>query len=97
MSLFLKIRKALYEKRLLKTIRKKIYPYIKGLLLIFKKQKIEIKPHINKFNKIDKSDLHLGERIFSSYQKMKIEQKKNLIYIGLLLCGRTILTRILSF
>ena len=97
MSVFFKIRLALNEKRLLKTFRKKLYPYIKGLLLIFKNKKNQINLHITKLNKIDKSDLHLAERIFSSYQKMKIEQKKNLTFTSLPPCGRNILTRILNF
>ena len=43
-ELFHKIKKSIDEKRFLKTIKKKLYPYIKGLLLLvsFNKNNIRI-------------------------------------------------------
>lgn len=74
-SLLAKIKKSLVEKRFLKAVKKKIYPYIKGFLLffLFKSNKIIIS--VPKKNIIDRSDTQLVERIYNSYKLMKIEQK----------------------
>ena len=80
MSFFFKLKKVISEKRLIKTAKRKIYPYIKGFFLIFSLKKNNIKIHISKNKKIDKIDLPLAERIFKSYKLMKSEQinKSNL-------------------
>ena len=81
MSFFLKVRKVISEKRLLKTIKKKFFPYLKGFLLFFKPNNKIIKIYISKENKIDKKDLQLAERIFKSYKQTKIDQeKKSFLY-----------------
>lgn len=69
-----KIKKAIKEKRLTKAIKKKIYPYFKGLLLFFSFKKKYIKIYIPKIKEIDKKDLPLAERIFKAYKHTKSEQ-----------------------
>ena len=77
MSFFLKVRKVISEKRLLKTIKKKFFPYLKGFLLFFKPNNKIIKIYISKENKIDKKDLQL--KVFKSYTT-KIDQEKSFLY-----------------
>ena len=80
-KLFLKIIQLINEKRLIKTILKKLYPYYKGLICTLTFQKSEIKLAIPNSNKIDETDLELAKKIFNSYKKMKLDQKKiNNIY-----------------
>ena len=81
MSFFLKARKVISEKRLLKTIKKKLFPYLRGFQLYFKPNNKIIKIYISKENKIDKKDLSLAQRIFKSYKQMKIDQKKKILFI----------------
>jgi putative sugar O-methyltransferase len=69
-----KLKTAFKEKRLIKSIYYKIYPYFVGLIFLFKKKKIKVS--INKLNKIDLIDLSLSAKIFESYKKMKNEQEK---------------------
>lgn len=75
MNFFLKFKKIIKEKRFLKTIKKKLYPYLFGFLLFFYPKKKFFKIHISNFNKIDKEDLPLAERIFKSYKLMKTDQE----------------------
>tara|TARA_B100001175_G_scaffold281939_1_gene260663 strand:+ start:1024 stop:2202 length:1179 start_codon:yes stop_codon:yes gene_type:complete len=74
-NIFYKIKVSIIEKRFLKTIIKKIYPYLKGLLftLLIKENKFKIISP--KKNIIDKSDIELAKRIFDSYKAMKSYQK----------------------
>ena len=74
MSFFLKLQKVIKEKRFLKAVIKKTYPYLKGLLLIFYNKKNIIKIHVANNKKVDKKDLPLAERIFKSYKLIKSEQ-----------------------
>ena len=74
MSLILKVKKAISEKRLTKTIKKKLYLYIKGFLKIFSLNRTGIKIFVTKNKEIDKRDLPLSKRIFESYKLMKSEQ-----------------------
>ncbi len=79
--LFAKIKIALLEKRFAKTVKKKLYPYFRGLLCFFSFKKIPVKIYISKNQKIDKKDLPLAERIFKSYRLMKSEQNnKSTLY-----------------
>ena len=77
MRLFAKIKNAVQEKRLVKTILKKIYPYLKGFFLIFFDRAKEIKIFTPKERVIDKSDLPLAEKILNSYKSMKLDQDQN--------------------
>ena len=79
MRLFAKIKNAVQEKRLVKTILKKIYPYLKGFFLIFFDRAKEIKIFTPKERVIDKSDLPLAEKILNSYKSMKLDQNQNSI------------------
>tara|TARA_X000001036_G_C20628204_1_gene786034 strand:- start:202 stop:1365 length:1164 start_codon:yes stop_codon:yes gene_type:complete len=74
MNFLFKFKNALKEKRLIRTLKKKIYPYLKGFsyLLSFKKSQIEI--IVSRETTIDKSDLPLAKRIFNSFKLMKSEQ-----------------------
>ena len=74
-NLLNKIKKVIIEKRLYKTIKKKLYPYFKGffLTIIFKKNVIKI--FIPKKDVVDRKDLSLAEKIFKSYKAMKYDQK----------------------
>ena len=74
MNILNKIKKLIIEKRLYKTIQKKLYPYLKGLLLFifFRKNNFEILIPANSI--VDKSDVPIAERIFESYKKMKKDQ-----------------------
>jgi putative sugar O-methyltransferase len=74
MNTLSKIKKLIIEKRLYKTIKKKLYPYFKGLLLFifFRKNNFEIV--ITADSIVDKNDLPIAERIFDSYKKMKKDQ-----------------------
>lgn len=76
MNFFFKLKKIISEKRLLKTLKKKIYPYFIGFLLFFKPNDKTIKIYVSKANKVDKKDLPLAERIFKSYKHSKIYQEK---------------------
>ena len=76
-ELFHKIKKSIDEKRFLKTIKKKLYPYIKGLLLLVSFNKNNIRIFIPKKNITDMEDLNLAKKIFESYKIMKSEQKNS--------------------
>tara|TARA_B100001057_G_scaffold302079_1_gene302284 strand:+ start:682 stop:1848 length:1167 start_codon:yes stop_codon:yes gene_type:complete len=76
MSFFFKLKKVISEKRLFKTLKKKIYPYFIGFLLFFKPNDKTIKIYVSKGNKVDKKDLPLAERIFKSYKQSKMDQEK---------------------
>ena len=89
-KIFIKVKKAIIEKRFLRTLIKKIYPYIKGFILFFVPSKNDIKILIPRNNIIDKKDIHLVEKIFNFYKKMKIDQKKLLRFISLRLFGKVI-------
>ena len=81
MDLFLKLKKVILEKRLIKTFKKKTYPYLKGFLLFFKFEKNNIKIYTSKLKKIDTKDLPLANRIFKSYKLTKSEQvTKSTVY-----------------
>ena len=81
MDLFLKLKKVILEKRLIKTFKKKTYPYLKGFLLFFKFEKNIIKIYTSKLKKIDTKDLPLANRIFKSYKLTKSEQDtKSTVY-----------------
>jgi putative sugar O-methyltransferase len=81
MDLFLKLKKVILEKRLIKTFKKKTYPYLKGFLLFFKFEKNNIKIYTSKLKKIDTKDLPLANRIFKSYKLTKSEQDtKSTVY-----------------
>ncbi len=75
MSIFFKIKKIIVEKRFFKSVKKKIFPYFKGFLLIFCKNRNLIKIHTSKNREVDKQDIVLAERIFNSFKKIKDEQK----------------------
>ena len=74
MSFILKLKKTILEKRLIKTIKKKFYPYLKGFLIFFQFERGNIKIFTTKLKKIDKKDLPLAQRIFKSYHLIKAEQ-----------------------
>jgi len=78
MSLFAKINNVVKEKRLVKTILKKLFPYIKGFFLIFLNRNNSIKIFTPKERVVDKSDLPLAEKILNSYKSMKLDQKLDL-------------------
>ncbi len=81
MNLFLKLKRIILEKRFIKTLKKKFYPYLKGFLLLFKFNDNEIKIYTSKLKKIDKKDLPLANRIFKSYKLTKSEQDaKSVVY-----------------
>tara|TARA_B100001057_G_scaffold477210_1_gene546129 strand:- start:1405 stop:2574 length:1170 start_codon:yes stop_codon:yes gene_type:complete len=73
---------SLFKKKILiKTLKKKLYPYFRGLLLLLFPKKNKIKLTINKFNKIDKSETDLAKRIFDFYKLLKKEElNKDEIY-----------------
>ncbi len=75
MSFFIKLKNAINQKRLIRTIKKKIYPYYKGFTLLFKFHNKKIKIYVTTKKLIDKSDLPLAERIFKSYKLIKSHQK----------------------
>ncbi len=74
MVLFTKIKNAIREKRLAKTILRKFIPYLKGFFLIFFDKSINIKIFTPKERVVDKSDLPLAEKIFNFYKSMKSDQ-----------------------
>ena len=74
MNLIFKFKNAFKEKRLIKTLKKKIYPYFKGFFHFFSHKKIRIEIIISQHKTIDKSDLPLAKRIFNSFKLMKDEQ-----------------------
>ena len=78
MRLFAKINNVVKEKRLVKTILKKLFPYIKGFFLIFLNRNNTIKIFTPKERVVDKSDLPLAEKILNSYKSMKLDQKLDL-------------------
>jgi len=81
MNLFLKLKKVILEKRLIKTFKKKTYPYLRGFLLFFKYENNNIKIYTSKLKKIDTKDLPLANRIFKSYKLTKSEQdNKSIVY-----------------
>lgn len=81
MNLFLKLKKVILEKRLIKTFKKISYPYLKGFLLFLKFENNNIKIYTSKLKKIDKEDLTLANRIFKSYKLAKSEQDtKSIVY-----------------
>lgn len=68
---------AIKEKRFFKSLGKKIYPYLKGLILSFSIRKFEdeITLVIPKRNIVDDEiDLELGKNLFRFYKKMKNDQ-----------------------
>ncbi len=70
-----KLLKLINEKKLIRTIAKKFYPYFKGLIIFFslKRNKFTIiNPKKNEFND---NDLDLSKKIFEFYKKMKRDQK----------------------
>ena len=70
-----KLLKLINEKKLFRTIIKKLYPYLKGFLIFifFKKNKfLIISPKKNEFKE---GDIDLSKRIFEFYRKMKLDQK----------------------
>lgn len=76
-----KIIKAINEKRLLKTIINKLYPYLIGFWLCCTLRKDKIKIFIPKKNLFDEKDLGLSKKIFEFYKRMKIDQlKANSLY-----------------
>ncbi len=76
MNYLFKIKSLIKEKRFLRTLKKKIYPYLVGFFLFFSAKKSDFKLNISKNRIIDKNDLPLAERIFKSYKKMKSDEKK---------------------
>ena len=81
MNLFIKLKKVILEKRLIKTLKEKIYPYLIGFLLLFKFNKTNIRIYTSKLKKIDTKDLPLANRIFKSYKLIKSEQDaKSIVY-----------------
>lgn len=76
MNFFFKLTVLIKKKRLIKTLKKKLYPYFMGFFLIFSTQKSEFKLHLSKNKSIDREDLPLAERIFKSYKLMKLDEKK---------------------
>ena len=72
----IKILTQIISKNIFLMIKKKIYPYYKGLFLylFFKNSNIQI--HIPKYNVVDEKDLDLANRIFSSFKKMKSQQSE---------------------
>ena len=76
MPLIDKIKRAFEEKRLLKSIFKKILPYLRGFFLTFLPKKNNIRIHIPSKNIFDKNDLDLASRIFESFKLIKSEQQK---------------------
>ena len=81
MNLFIKVKKVVLEKRLIKTLKKKFYPYLIGFLLLFKFNKTNIRIYTSKLKKIDTKDLPLANRIFKSYKLIKSEQDaKSIVY-----------------
>ena len=78
-KLYKKLLKAYNEKTLIKKIITKIKPYFYGILLvILNKSKKNIKLHTPKIIEANTLDLHLASRIFESYKKMKLDEKKTL-------------------
>ena len=74
MNFLLKFKKILSEKRLIKTLKKKLYPYLKGFFYFFSLKKSRIDIFVSKVATIDKTDLPLAHRIFSAFKLMKSEQ-----------------------
>ena len=78
-KLYKKLLKAYNEKTLIKKVITKIKPYFYGILLvILNKSKKNIKLHTPKIIETNTLDLHLASRIFESYKKMKLDEKKTL-------------------
>ncbi len=78
------LRKIIYQinkKIFLKSLLKKLYPYLTGFFLILFFKNNQIKIHIPSSNVTDDSDDELISRIFQFYKKMKSDQSKvNNIY-----------------
>jgi len=74
-NILIKIKTLLVEKRFLKAVKNKIYPYLKGFFLLFLSNSKKIKIFLPKKNSIDRTDILLAERIFNSYKLMKSDQK----------------------
>ncbi len=72
MNFLLKFKKILSEKRLIKTLKKKLYPYLKGFFYFFSLKKSRIDIFVSKVATIDKTDLPLAHRIFSAFKLMKV-------------------------
>ena len=64
-----KIKKSLVEKRFIKSLYNKLYPYYKGFILFFLFKSNEIKIFTPKISVVDKKDLPLAERIFKSFTR----------------------------
>ena len=75
MDLIKKIKKSIQEGRLIETLYEKIYPYLKGFILLFVIREKKIKIYSPKKNIIDKIDIPLAERIFKSFKNMKSHQE----------------------
>ena len=75
MDLIKKIKKSIQEGRLIETLYEKIYPYLKGFILLFVIREKKIKIHSPTKNIIDKIDIPLAERIFKSFKNMKSHQE----------------------
>ena len=69
MSLFTKIKNAIREQRLVKTILRKLIPYLKGFFLIFFDKPDNLKIFIPKKRVVDKSDLPLAEKFLISINR----------------------------
>lgn len=74
MLLIEKIKSAIDRKNIFFQIKKKLYPYFKGLYLIFFPKSKKIRISVTKLKEIDKSDINLGERIFNFYKKIKADE-----------------------
>jgi len=62
-------------------LRKKLYPYFKGLILLFYPRKSGIEIVVPKYDVFDTKDIDLANKIFESYKKMKTDQNNiNKIY-----------------
>ena len=73
-NLISRFKTSIKEKRFFKSLFKKIYPYLIGLILTFVLKKKKIKLCIPKNDIIDDEDLPLSGRIFEFYKKMKKDQ-----------------------
>lgn len=77
-----KINNAFKEERLIRTLLKKIYPYLKGLLYFLTLKKNKLKIIYNQNNSASKNDSKLIQRLFNFYKKMKEDQQNiNSLYV----------------
>ena len=73
-NFILKIKKSLTEKRFLKTVLLKLYPYFMGFFLLFSLEKKRCKLFVPSKNNFDTKDSLLIKRIFNFYKVMKDNQ-----------------------